>query len=388
MVLKLLYYSKYTIPKTIIEQEVINLLKRLQQLFAQMEKAHIANQLISDPASIRYFLDYHTEPGERLFVFTCYHDGTGDLFVNRLFPRPNLPIELQSKINIHYYNDGEPILETIAARLRPGKTGIDKIWPAHFLLDLMDIHPTLEPLNNSYLVDDLRAIKSPEEQAIMRQASAFNDQAMAQLIDLVPYSFSELEMKDHLTNIYQALGQDGFSFEPIIAYGANGADPHHTTGNHKPNDGDTVIIDIGAMFNHYASDMTRTVFYGQPSDEALNVYHTVRLANQAAIETIKPGVTFRDIDLAARNIIEDAGFGEFFTHRTGHFIGQECHEAGDVSQFNTATCKVGQVFSIEPGIYLPGKLGVRIEDLVLVTPDGCEVLNHFTKEPLIINPKP
>lgn len=361
--------------------------KRLQQLVQQMNEQHISNQLISDPSSIRYFIDYHTDPGERLLLLVIYKDGTGDLYLNRLFPRPQLDPVFKDTLRIHYYNDGEPILETIAQNLLPGKSGIDKFWPAHFLLDLINLRLDLAPVNNSFIVDDIRGIKSDEEQAIMRDASLFNDQAMERLIDLVQFGYSEIEMKDQLSNIYQELNQNGFSFEPIIAYGPNGADPHHTTSNHKPDYGDTVVIDIGAMHQNYASDMTRTVFYGQPSDHALKVYETVRAANQAAIDIIKPGVTFREIDLAARNVIEGAGLGKFFTHRTGHFIGQECHEAGDVSQFNTATCQVGQVFSIEPGIYLPGKLGVRIEDLVIVTEDGCEVINHFTKEPLIIEPK-
>ncbi|MBG9984132.1 aminopeptidase P family protein [Aerococcaceae bacterium DSM 111022] len=361
--------------------------KRLQQLVQQMNNQHIANQLISDPSSIRYFIDYHTDPGERLLLLTIYEDGTGDLYLNRLFPRPQLDNIFKNQIRIHYYSDGEPIIETIAENLRPGKSGIDKTWPSHFLLDLMDIYSDLTPINNSYIVDDIRGIKSEEEQSIMREASKFNDQAMEKLVELVQFGYSEIEMKEQLSNIYQDLDQDGFSFEPIIAYGPNGADPHHTTSNHKPDYGDTVVIDIGAMHQNYASDMTRTVFYGQPSDYALKVYETVRAANQAAIDIIKPGVTFREIDLAARNVIEEAGLGKFFTHRTGHFIGQECHEAGDVSQFNTTPCQIGQVFSIEPGIYLPGKLGVRIEDLVIVTETGCEVINHFTKEPLIIEPK-
>ncbi len=359
---------------------------RLEKLIEKMREQKVSNQLISDPISIRYFIDYYTEPGERLLLLLVHADGSAELFLNRLFPRPKLTSQLKESINIIYYSDGETVLEKIVEKLHSGPSGIDKNWPAHFLLDLLRIEPQLQPLNNSYLIDDLRGIKSLEEQQIMREASHINDQAMAKLIDLLPFNYSENKLKQQLGDIYSSLNQDGFSFDPIIAYGPNGADPHHTTSSHKPDYGDTVVIDIGAMHQNYASDMTRTVFYGHPSDYALKVYDTVLKANQAAIATVKPGVPFSEIDLAARQLIDEAGFGKFFTHRTGHFIGQDCHEAGDVSQFNHAHCREGQIFSIEPGIYIPGHLGVRIEDLVLVTADGCEVLNRYPKDPIIIEP--
>jgi Xaa-Pro dipeptidase len=131
--------------------------------------------------------------------------------------------------------------------------------------------------------------------------------------------------------------------------------------------------------------MTRTVFYKKADDLQRKIYNIVLEANLKAIETVKPGVRFCDIDAAARNHIENFGFGGYFTHRTGHSIGLDVHETGDVSAVNTDIVQEGMIFSIEPGIYLPGKFGVRIEDLVLVTSTGCEVLNHFPKELQIID---
>ncbi|MCW6658960.1 aminopeptidase P family protein [Aerococcaceae bacterium NML191292] len=359
-------------------------LERLNRLTQQMTKHAIANVLITDPSSISYFLPYHTHPGERLFVLLVTQAGPHRLYLNQLFPVAVLPPELQACVAITTYKDGEAVLETISRHLLPGKTAIDKFWSSHFLLDLMTIQPSLQPINHS-LVDDLRAIKSPEEQALMRQASHLNDQAMQALIDLVPQRLSEQQMVDALKQIYQRLGADGgFSFEPIVAYGANGADPHHETSNDVVQVGEAIVLDIGCVHQGYCSDMTRTVFYGTPDSESLHVYDLVRRANEAAIQCVRPGVTIADIDRAARQIIEEAGYGDYFTHRTGHFIGREVHEAGDVSSFNQATAQVGQIFSIEPGIYLPGRIGVRIEDLVLVTEDGCEVLNHVSKAPLMI----
>ncbi|MGY4105716.1 M24 family metallopeptidase [Ignavigranum ruoffiae] len=357
---------------------------RIQSLIQSMTDNQLDNLLISDPASIYYYTGYRNQPGERLYLLNISSAGQVQLYLNRLFPQPQ---DLQSEIEVIWYSDGEPILAKLVEQLTGLKIGIDKYWPSHFLLELLALNPELHPLNGSVLVDQQRAIKSLDEQELMAKASELNDQAMEAIIHQVQYGFSELTMVNKLREIYQDLNMDGFSFEPIIAYGGNGADPHHETNQDQPEIGDAVVIDIGAFYQGYASDMTRTVFYGQPSQEHLEIYDIVRRANEAAIAQIRPGVSFADIDLTARNLIEQAGYGAYFTHRLGHFIGQETHEAGDVSQYNHDLIKAGQIFSVEPGIYLPDDIGVRIEDLILVTEDGCQVLNHVTKEPIIIQPK-
>lgn len=362
-------------------------LNRIQRVVHAIRQADFQNVLVSDPASISYLIGYQVDPGERLLLLNVRSNGTLSLYLNRLFPVFKTEFnELLDSIEVVTYGDGEPIIQVIAKQLAKGVVGIDKTWPSHFLLSLMEQLPSLQVKNGSNLIDDLRAVKSIEEQAIMKEASRLNDLAMTQLIDKISLNLSEKEMVHQLAQLYTDLGCNGFSFEPIVAYGPNGADPHHVTSNDRPNKGDTIVLDIGSRWNEYCSDMTRTVFYGEPDQLSLDLYQLVLKANQAAITTVKPGVTFAEIDLAARQIIEKAGYGEFFTHRTGHFIGREVHEAGDVSQFNHDKAKIGQIFSIEPGIYLPGKLGIRIEDLVLVTEDGCQILNHVSKEPFIIEP--
>ncbi|XJS10424.1 M24 family metallopeptidase [Aerococcaceae bacterium WGS1372] len=355
-------------------------MEKIQHLHEQLKDHNIQNMIISDPYSIRYLVGYYTEPGERLLalVVTPEHHY---LILNQLFPEFNST----DNSEVIYYHDGEPIMETIANLLVEGTTSIDKFWPSQFLLELMSIQPELQAVNATYILDNLRGIKSIEEINIMREASKRNDQVMERLVASLKEGLSEEEYSNQLKSFYQVSDHQGFSFEPIVAYGANGADPHHTTDESLPQLGDPVVLDIGGIYQGYASDMTRTVFFGQPSQHALKVYDIVHRANLAAIATVKAGVPLSDIDLAARRLIEEAGYGQYFTHRLGHFIGQEAHEAGDVSQFNHAKAQVGQVFSIEPGIYLPGQFGVRIEDLVVVTEDGCEVLNSFTKEPIILD---
>ena len=170
-------------------------------------------------------------------------------------------------------------------------------------------------------------------------------------------------------------GAEGSSFTTIVCFGANAADPHHEPDGTVLEEGQCVLIDMGCIRERYCSDMTRTFVCGRPDAEFEKVHNLVREANERAEAFIRPGVRFCEIDAAARDYIAAAGYGEYFNHRLGHFIGQTVHEKGDVSSANTAEAKPGMIFSIEPGVYLPGRFGVRVEDLVLVTETGCERLN-------------
>ncbi|WP_446452877.1 M24 family metallopeptidase [Tuanshanicoccus yangjingiae] len=359
---------------------------RISSLIEELNRQKLSDLIISNPTTIFYLTGYENlHPGERFYVLHVTAQGDFYLYLNRLFPEP---VSLSENTKVIYHYDGEPALiplaESIAANAH---IGIDKDWPSRFLLELIALKPQATFTNGSPVSDGLRGVKSAEEIETMLEASHRNDQVMTAIIEKVPMGLTESTMVGELATLYRQHECDGFSFDPIIAYGANGADPHHITNEDTPKLGDSVIIDIGSFYGGYASDMTRTVFYGEPSDEAKKVYQTVLAANLAAIAQVKPGVTFASIDKAARDVIEAAGYGPYFTHRTGHSIGIEVHEPGDVGPFNQDTVKVGNVFSIEPGIYLPGKLGVRIEDLVVVTEDGCRVLNAAPKDLHIISPK-
>ena len=219
----------------------------------------------------------------------------------------------------------------------------------------------------------------------MRVASRLNDGVMAKLVEAVSENHTELELKALLQKFYTEAGCEGFSFEPITAFAGNAADPHHSPDGSRGKFGDGVVLDIGGLKDDYCSDMTRTVFLGAVSDRQREIYDVVLEANRRGIAAAKPGNRMCDVDNAARGYITEMGFGKYFTHRTGHSIGLEVHEAGDVSAVNEAIIRPGQCFSVEPGIYIPEEnIGVRIEDLVLITEDGCEVLNHYPKELQVI----
>lgn len=354
---------------------------KLSRILKSMEEKEIPQMIITDPAAIFYLTGKWIYPGERMLALYLNVNGNHKLVINRLFPqKEDLGVELV------WYDDIEDAVEILSRFVEKDKTiGIDKTWQARFLLRLQELGAGSRFVNGSLIVDYVRMVKSEEEQQLMREASLANDKVMEQLIPLVNKGYTELELDEKTRGLYAASGHQALSFDPITAYGKSGADPHHMTDTTKGKRGDSVVLDIGGILNNYCSDMTRTVFLGEVSDKAREVYEVVKEAQQRGIDAARPGARMCDVDLACRKYIEEKGYGEYFTHRTGHSIGMEDHEYGDVSSVNEDIIQVGQCFSIEPGIYLMDEgIGVRIEDLVLITEDGCEVLNHFTKDLIVV----
>lgn len=349
---------------------------RLEALRGKMKEHALSQVLVTDAASIFYLTGKWIEAGERLLVLLVKEAGKPCLFINELFPEKE-----SEELDFVWLKDTSDAIIILSEHLEKGKTiGVDKNWPSGFLIGLMKTMGTSDVENSSILLDQIRAVKDEEEKKLMRAASRLNDEAMHILIESLEENMSELEAEDLLKKIYFDLGAEGFSFTPIIAFDKNGANPHHENGGRLLKHGDAVILDIGCRKNNYCSDMTRTIFFGEAGEKEKEVFETVLEANKKAISLVKPGVRFSDIDRAARSVIEEKGYGPYFTHRTGHSIGIEVHETGDVSSANDSLLEPGMIFSVEPGIYLEGKFGVRIEDLVLVTENGCEVLNSYPKE--------
>ena len=229
--------------------------------------------------------------------------------------------------------------------------------------------------------------KDEDEQKKMIEASRINDEAMARFRELIHEGVTERQVAQEVCKLYLELGSDGISFGPIVSFGANAADPHHKPDDTVLKEGDCVLFDVGCKKDGYCSDMTRTFFYKKVTEKQKEVYNTVLKANLAAEAIMKPGARFCDIDAAARNLITEAGYGPNFTHRLGHSIGLEVHEPGDANAININQVQPGRIFSCEPGIYIPGEFGVRIEDLCMITEDGVMLLNHYSKELDIIDPE-
>lgn len=353
---------------------------RVSEVLRKMKENNIPQFIVSDPLSIFYLTGYMLNPGNRLFALYLNLNGNHKLFVNALFP-----IEEDLGVEKVIFFDTDNSIEILAKHIeKDGNVGVDKNWAAKFLLPTMDLCPTNKFVNASYIVDTLRMYKDDEEKDLMRKASLMNDEACEKIISRITADKTEKQIASELLKIYEEMGAEGVSFNPIIGMAANGANPHGEPGDRYAKPGDAIIVDIGCKKNMYCSDMTRTVFWKEASEKGREVFEIVLEANKRGIAACKPGARFCDIDAACRDYITEKGYGEYFTHRTGHHIGLEDHDYGDVSSVNTSVAEPGMIFSIEPGIYLPGEFGVRIEDLVLITEDGCEVLNKFNKELMII----
>lgn len=310
---------------------------RVKRVLCGMRELGVTDFLLMDPLSILYLTGQDVHPMERFFALCLREDGRPILFANRLFGLKEDP-----DLEVVLHSDGDPVMALVTERLwhgNVGKLGVDKGMPARFLLPLLE-----------------------------------------RFKGLVHEGVMEAEVARQLMDIYLELGAQGFSFSPLVAFGANAADPHHAPDGTVLKEGDCVLFDVGCRKDGYCSDMTRTFFWRSASEHHRQVYETVRRAQETAEAGVRPGVRLCDIDALARDVIAAAGYGPNFTHRLGHFIGLETHEYGDVSPADHRLTEPGMIFSIEPGIYLKDDVGVRIEDLVLVTEEGCERLNRYSKE--------
>lgn len=351
---------------------------RIERVIGKMKERGIDQLFISDINSIKYLTGLFVYPGERLWALCLSVDGKHQFFANKLFG------EIKTDYPVTSMDDTDDIMGIVSGKVADsGVMGIDKTLAARFLIPLMEHNKNCRYILGSDCVDDVRACKDEEEKELMRISSRINDECIELLVKYFHDGITEREATEHLKGLYAARGC-GLSFDPIISFGPNAADPHHMCDDTVIKEGDCVVIDVGCKYKGYCSDMTRTYFYKKADPEYVEIYNIVRDANVEAEKMVKAGVPCCDIDECARKIIRDKGYGEYFTHRLGHFIGQEDHEQGDISAANKNPVKVDNIFSIEPGIYLPGKFGVRIEDLVIATEDGCEILNKVSKEVTII----
>ena len=234
------------------------------------------------------------------------------------------------------------------------------------------------------LVEDLRLVKDPGEAARIRTACAIADAALAQVRPRLLDGPTEVEFGLELDAAMRRLGAEDVSFETIVASGPNGAKPHHHPSDRRIEEGDLVVIDFGALVDGYHSDMTRTVAVGDVGQDRRRMLEVVLASQEAGVQAVAAGSSAAEVDAACRTVIDDAGWGAAFLHSTGHGVGLDIHEEPRVSSRSAATLVAGHVVTVEPGVYLPGLGGVRIEDTVLVTEDGCDRLTLTPKDPAVV----
>jgi Xaa-Pro aminopeptidase len=351
--------------------------------------ATAAGMVLSPGSNLRYLTGVDQSPSERLFV--CLVPPAGDPTV----VVPELERETVREAtwvsDIRTWRDGDDptaVLDDAFAAAgfteAAGRVLLDGTMAARFVLDVQ----RLLGRDREYgLADDvvgpIRARKDEAELDALRRSATVADEVMTSLVgDAAAFvGESEATVAREVERRLADAGGEGVSFDPIVGAGPNGAKPHHRHSSRPIESGDPVVLDFGTRVDGYPSDTTRTVvFEGEPSDEFERVHDVVRAAQEAAVERVEPGVEARAVDAAAREVIEEAGYGEAFVHRTGHGVGLDVHEEPYIAADSDTVLEPGMVFSVEPGVYLDDAFGVRIEDLVVVTDDGCERLNTSSRD--------
>lgn len=345
---------------------------RLERLEALMRDRGVDLVLLSVGADLPYLTGYEAMASERLTVLVVSVGREPVLFVPELeAPR----VDAHSFELVAWGETDDPVDLASSIAVKPGRVAIgDHMWST-FLLRFQVRWPNAEWVAASALTAELRMRKDVIEIEELRRAARGVDLVMGRIPQEVRFSGrTERDVARDISAMTLDVGHDTTEFT-IVASGPNGASPHHEPGSRMIERGDLVVCDFGGRWDGYFSDSTRTFCVGEPSVGEVEVHGVVRAANEAGRAAVGPGVTCEAIDRAARSVIEDAGYGNRFIHRTGHGIGLEVHEEPYIVRDNDLQLEPGMTFSIEPGVYIPGRFGVRIEDIVACTDDGGISLN-------------
>ena len=287
-------------------------------------------------------------------------------------------------IEMNRANPYGKLLNDAIARFDVQKLGFEEdfLTVAEFNEYQQELKAELLPM--SAKINSFRAVKEAWELERMRKAQKITDAAFSQILERIKPGMTEKELQAELIYLLYKNGGEGLSFDPIVVSGPNTSLPHGVAGDRVIQEGDFITMDFGVLLEGYCSDMTRTVAVGFATEEMKKVYNTVLAAQTAGIAATKAGVYGKDIDEAARKVITDAGYGEYFGHGYGHSLGLQVHESPNCNPKGETKMEPGMVCSAEPGIYLPGKFGVRIEDVVIFTADGCEDITESPKNLIIV----
>ena len=362
-------------------------MSKLNQLQHHLIENNIDAAFITTPDNVFYFSGFSSDPHERLLGVMVFKDAEPFL----ICPKMEMPDVVAAgwKFEVVGHEDTQNawdiVAKTVASRNVEFNTlAIEK---SHLTVErleaLQERYETLKFAGIDEKVNELRICKAEEELVKLRKAAELADYAIQVGCDSVAEGKTEMEILNTIESAIKAKGY-AMSFNTMVLAGEKAASPHGTPGDRKIQKGDLILFDLGVIYDGYCSDITRTVAFGQPGEEQIKIYNTVRAANENAIAAVKPGVRAMDLDKIARDTITKAGYGEYFTHRLGHGLGISVHEFPSINGANEIALNPGTVFTIEPGVYKTNVAGVRIEDDVVVTKDGVEVLTKFTKELVIL----
>jgi Xaa-Pro aminopeptidase len=335
--------------------------------------------LIAPSADLVYLTGYDPPPLERL---TCLvvRPGRGPVMVLPALERPLAEsFGLGDLADLVAWGDTEDAYETVAGIAAGERFGCsDRMWASH-LLRLQAVRPETDYVSASRVLSGLRAVKDQDELELLGRAARYADETFHRLLQGRLETTTEQDVASRLRELLLETGHESVAFT-IVGSGPNGASPHHQPTRREIRAGDAVVLDFGGRTGGYCSDVSRTVAVQRTPSDFDHVYQVVQEAQEAAFQSVRPGVPAQDVDRAARAVVVEAGLGDLFLHRTGHGIGLEEHEAPYIVEGNEEPLRPGMCFSIEPGVYLPGAFGVRIEDIVTVDQEGGVRLNRATRD--------
>ncbi|EMF0534159.1 M24 family metallopeptidase [Enterococcus hirae] len=351
---------------------------RVEKLRKKMQEENLDSFLITSPYNLRYLTNFTGTTG--LAVITLEKA----FFITDFRYTEQAAAQAQG---FEIIKNVGPIFEEVADLVQ--KEGLRELGFEETTVSFLE-YSVLEEIIDAQLIpisgmiEELREIKDEEEIAIIEKACSIADLAYDHILKMIQPGMTEIEVANQLDFYMRSLGASGVSFETIVASGLRSAMPHGVASKKNIEQGDLITIDFGCYYEGYVSDMTRTFAIGDPGEQLKEIYQIVLEAQLAVLEVAKPGVTGKQLDAVARDYITKHGYGEAFGHSTGHGIGLEIHEGPNVSVRAEKQFVPGNIITDEPGIYLPGIGGVRIEDDLLITSDGNRVLTHSPKELIIL----
>lgn len=354
---------------------------KLRQQMAAYQMDGIA--LVPGPNMV-YFSDIHAHVSERPILLFIPLDGEPAIIIPSLEAMKAQAAGIAEERIFDWSDEVGFAAAFLAAAEELGlaswKLGVEALYMRVLeSQQLLKTSPELALVSADEQIIAIRGIKGEDEIAAIEHAVAVAEQAMTSLLPHVRVGMSEKQVASMLTQELLDAGADAVAFGPIVASGPNSAIPHAVPTERQLQEGDLLIFDWGALVNDYSSDITRTFAVGTLNPDLLEIYEAVRLANEAGKSAIRPGIAAQEIDRAARQVIDEAGYGAQFIHRTGHGLGLEVHEEPSLVEGNTTPLQIGNMFTVEPGIYLAGRGGVRIEDDVLVTAEGSRSLTSLPR---------
>ncbi|QFT90177.1 Xaa-Pro dipeptidase [Bacillus sp. THAF10] len=363
---------------------------RLQQLVNWTTQEGLSACFLTSTPNIFYISGFYTDPHERLLGMLVFPHN------NPAIVCPNMEVEQVKKTGWNFdiigYDDTDDPWQKVGQYVKQQGITVEKlaVEKEHMtvarLHKLESIFPGVALASAEDKMYELRLLKDEDEIAILREAAKLADYGVEVGVHHLKKGVREQELVAIIEYELKKKGISQMSFSTMALTGEKTAAPHGKPGLETVQDGDLVLFDLGVVLNGYCSDITRTVAFGSVNDKQQEIYETVLKAQLAAVDACKPGVEIGQLDRLARSIITDAGYGEYFTHRIGHGLGIEVHEYPSMNAMNTMNLQKGMTFTIEPGIYKPGVGGVRIEDDILITDSGLELLTSYPKDLKIIKP--